>query len=146
MYFSCFGGLSSQVQHFIKSNFIGCFPTKTFSWSKIKSGNKPADIFLGKCRYFTAFGYKLANQAIRILIGRPFPRGSWMCVKHINTQVLFHLHTFCKLSTLVKGYTTNRQSGSGQKTHNCSAYSTTFFVWNSLTKEYSTVSVYQRYQ
>ena len=52
MLLSCSGGLSSQVQHFIKSNFIGCFPTKTFSWSEIQSGNKPANIFLSKQRHY----------------------------------------------------------------------------------------------
>ena len=32
---SCPGGLSSQVQHFIESNFIWCFPPKTLSGSEV---------------------------------------------------------------------------------------------------------------
>ena len=34
-YFTFYGGLSSQVQHFIESNFIWCFPPKTLSGSEV---------------------------------------------------------------------------------------------------------------
>ena len=29
------GGLSSQVQHFVESNFVGRFPAKTFSGAEV---------------------------------------------------------------------------------------------------------------
>ena len=102
------GGLSSQVQHFVESNFIGRFPAKAFPWSEIKDSNEPADVFFGKCRYFTALWNKLADQTICVLVCRSFPRRSWMRIKHINPQVLFHLFAFCKFGALVKGNTTNR--------------------------------------
>ena len=48
MLLSCPGGLSSQVQHLVESNFVGSFPAQAFPRSEIKDSNKSADIFLGK--------------------------------------------------------------------------------------------------
>ena len=106
--FSCRGGLSSQVQHLIESNFIGSFPAKTFSWPEIKCSNKPADIFIGKCGYFTSLGNKLADQAVCVFVGGSFPGRSGMSIKHINSQLMLHLHILHKLCALVKGNTADR--------------------------------------
>lgn len=64
-----------------------------------------------------------------------------MCIEYIYSQLLLHLYTFCKLCTLVKGDTANRQTGSCQQTHDRSADSTTFLVGNSLAKQDSAVTV-----
>ena len=47
-FISCVGGLSSQVQHFFESNFIGCFPAETFPRSEVYHGYKPSYVIIGK--------------------------------------------------------------------------------------------------
>lgn len=42
------GGLSSQAQHFLKSNFIGSFPAETLSGAEIKFCNDRPNVIIGK--------------------------------------------------------------------------------------------------
>ena len=80
---------------------MGRFEVEAFSGTVVKAVHSEGDVIVGDGIEAHFLWKELADQAVHVLVGTPFPGGIWMCEEEVSTKFRGDSFVLSELPTVV---------------------------------------------